>query len=470
MRPAGPAAGPRAPVPPGWMVRLAPSTRTAAGGAVLVGGAPLRVVRLSARGARAAGAWRAGAPVTSDLDERRLMRRLLDAGLAQPVPPEAPDLSGITVVVPVQDRPEELRRCLASIPSSCAVVVVDDHSVAPAAVEAAAAAGGARLVCLEGRSGPAAARNRGLAGVLTPLVAFVDSDCVLHPGVLERLAAHLADPAIAAVAPRIVARRELPGLLGRHETHHSALDMGPRGGLVAPGGAIPFVPSATLAARVAALGEGFDETLHVGEDVDLLWRLHGSGWQVRYDPSVTVGHDHRVRAWPWFARRVAYNTSNAPLGRRHPGHVPALVLTPASVLFWALAAAGRPRLALGATAGSALLLHRTLRRRAPKAGALAAHLILRGRLHETRHVGRALTGPWLPLLLAAGFGRAPRLRRRLWAIAGAGALLEWAEERNEPTPLHFLLPRAADDLARFLGVWIGCLRHRTLHPLRVRVR
>jgi hypothetical protein len=33
---------------------------------------------------------------------------------------------------------------------------------------------------------------------------------------------------------------------------------------------------------------------------------------------------------------------------------------------------------------------------------------------------------------------------------------EWADDRNEPTPLHYALPRLAEDVARFLGVRAGC--------------
>ena len=53
--------------------------------------------------------------------------------------------------------------------------------------------------------GPAAARNAGLAAATTPLVAFLDSDVLPDPGWLEPLLAHLADPAVGLVAPRIVA-------------------------------------------------------------------------------------------------------------------------------------------------------------------------------------------------------------------------------------------------------------------------
>src|SRR5579884_3868693 len=94
------------PVPAGWRLRLADGVRvlraggTAPGGGVrpdsevrpgggvrLVGGAPLRVLTLTPRGAQLLSAWLAGQPVSENVADRRLARRLLDAGLADPDPP-----------------------------------------------------------------------------------------------------------------------------------------------------------------------------------------------------------------------------------------------------------------------------------------------------------------------------------------------------------------------------------------------
>ena len=60
-----------------------------------------------------------------------------------------------------------------------------------------------------------------------------------------------------------------------------------------------------MVARREALGSGFDEGLPLGEDVDLVWRLHDAGWQVRYEPGIRVAHDDRVEPAAWYRRRVA---------------------------------------------------------------------------------------------------------------------------------------------------------------------
>ena len=90
------------------------------------------------------------------------------------------------------------------------------------------------------------------------LVAFLDSDCVPEAGWIERLAAHLADPAVAVAAPRIL---PVPGghsWADRYSAAGSSLDMGGQEGRVAPGTRLSYVPTAALLARRPVLaGLGF---------------------------------------------------------------------------------------------------------------------------------------------------------------------------------------------------------------------
>jgi hypothetical protein len=126
----------RPPVPTGWRLERATDARVLADGAVLIGGAPLRVLTLRPAGAALVRSWLAGAPVGENMAERRLARRLIDAGLANPDPPPGPGPEQVTVIVPVRDRAEQLRRCLASIDPRCPTVVVDDGSRDAAAIAA----------------------------------------------------------------------------------------------------------------------------------------------------------------------------------------------------------------------------------------------------------------------------------------------------------------------------------------------
>ncbi|MCU1656575.1 MAG: glycosyl transferase family 2, partial [Pseudonocardiales bacterium] len=190
------------PLPAGFRVTVDDDTKQP-DESTLVGGSPLRVMRLSAAGRRAWAELQTG-PATS-LAARTLARRLTDAGLVQPRPPAASEPADVTIVIPVRDRPVLLDRCLAALGRAHPVVVVDDGSCEPQAVAGVAAAHAATLLRRTENGGPAAARNTALARVSSALVAFVDSDCVPPEGWIEQLATHFADPLVGAVAPRVVA-------------------------------------------------------------------------------------------------------------------------------------------------------------------------------------------------------------------------------------------------------------------------
>jgi mycofactocin system glycosyltransferase len=259
-------------------VVLAPDVRVIRGGRLLVGGTPRRAISLTPLGSRVVGAWVTPGPVGIGSGRGDLARRLLDAGLLAPHPDAAVATDELTFVVSVRDRPEQLERCLRAlhraVPES-RVIVVDDGSIVP--VRAATVQDGRmRVIRHPETRGAAAARNTGLSACSTTFVGFVDSDVVLPEGAAGRLLAYLMDPALAAVAPRVRALGSRGPVAG-YEARHSALDMGPKAGRVAPGRSIPYVPSAVLFVRRAAIGAGFDESLPIGEDVDLVWRLDAAG-------------------------------------------------------------------------------------------------------------------------------------------------------------------------------------------------
>jgi len=451
------------PAPAGLRLRPDRGLSTHAAGTVLLGGSPTRLLRLGPRGAAQVRAWWDGAPVPARPAARSLARRLLDAGMAHPDPSGGPSPADVTVVIPVRDRPAELARCLAGL-SGMRVIVVDDGSADPGPVAAAAAAAAATCLRRETSGGPGAARNAGLAAAGTPLVAFVDSDCVPEPGWIGPLLPHFSDPAVAAAAPRIIPCQAGRGWLGRYEGISSTLDMGPAESIVRPGTPVPYVPGAALVVRRAAAGAGFAEDLPVGEDVDFVWRLAAAGWHVRYEPRAAMAHQHRVRLRGWFARRVDYGTSAAPLELRHPGAVPALRMSGWSAAAWAATAAGYPEAGAAIVSTATALLARRL---APFTGGevpLAARLAGGGTIAAGRLIGSALSRAWWPLAVPAAIA-VRRLRLPLAALALAPPVLGWRERRPPTDPARYVAARLLDDFAYSIGVWKGCLAHRTLRPL-----
>jgi mycofactocin system glycosyltransferase len=403
-----------------------------------------------------------------------LARHLTDAGLAHPCPPPvAAGAADVTIVVPVRDRAALLDRCLAALDGAYPVVVVDDGSRDPAAVAAVVAAHGATLVRRPANGGPSAARNTGLDHATTDLVALVDSDCVPSPGWIDRLAGHFVDPLVAAVAPRVTA---IAGqtVAGRFTRAAGSLDMGGQPARVAPNTRVSYVPTAAFIARRAALrsvaGQAgvFDPAMPVGEDVDLVWRLHAGGWRIRYDPAVQVSH-HEPKTWSaLLARRLRYGTSAAPLAVRHPRFIPALVLEPWPAMTVVALLTRRPAAAAAAFALSLLTTNRRLR-----AHDLPTSGVLRVKATAVANTwlgaGRYATRYAMPLLLALMLpgGRARWGRRAAAASLLLGPpLVAWTTRRPAVDPIRFAAVALADDIAYGMGVWAGCVRHRTTTPLR----
>ncbi len=448
------------PVPAGWRVRLAAGAQVLRDGQLLLGGSPLRALTLSPRGAALLVGWLTGQPVGDDAAGRALARRLLDAGLAQPDPPaRAPEgLEEVTVVVPVYADPERLRTCLAPLAGGPSVIVVDDGSPDPDPIATVAREIGARYVRHPTNRGPSAARNTGLQAATTPLVAFLDADCVPPAGFPGRLTDHLADPAVGLVAPRVASSERGRGPIAAYERSRSALDMGPRASLVRPYSTVWYVPSAAMLARRSALGRGFDEGLVLGEDVDLVWRLHDAGWQVRYDPAVVVAHEDRVRPAAWLRRRIAYNESVAPLLSRHPERVPVLFLSPVAAFSWGAALGGLPAPIVVLAAVRAMRLRRSLGDRLPGVRRWAARMAFETTANEARDVARALAGPWAPVAPLTG-------RRRLALLLTAMIVRDWLADRPGLDPFSYAVLRLADESSRGIGIWLGCLRARDLRAL-----
>ncbi len=465
-------------LPDGFGVELDPSVRRLSNGRVLLGGRPIRLLKLSTKAAALVGEG-SRLSVRDDVTAA-IARRLLDAGVAHPRPRAGSTGTDVTVAVPVRDRPEGLERLLTAIGRTLGrlpLLVVDDGSRDAVAVREICARHRATVLRHETSRGPAAARNTGLAVAMTPYVAFLDSDCLPQAGWLDLLQPHLDDPLVAAAAPRIVASRTgLTSRLAAYEAAASSLDLGPREGLVTPHGGIPYVPGVALLVRRTALAEGYDETMHVAEDVDLVWRLVAGGWRVRYEPKAQVAHDHPRSPLKWARRRVFYGTGAADLAARHGSAVAPIVLSTWSAAAWLALLAGRRRGPLCAAAILAWAIARLARRMADVSDRtdvglrwpLAARLVVLGTAFAGRQLASAAVRPYWPLsLLAAMTSR--RARRWIGLIAGVDALIAWVPHRRQVRLVGFILYRRLDDLAYGAGLWWGVARSRRLGALRPKI-
>lgn len=444
----------------GHELALDPSTQRSCDGRTVIGGSPVRMLRLSAAGSRVLDGWLAGKPVPVSGPGAGLAGRLIDGGVAHPLwgaPTSAP--SAVTVVIPVRDDPAGLTATLGALDGACPIVVVDDGSGDPQPIRAVAEAHGATVIRRERSGGPGVARQHGRARVDNPLIAFVDADCEPEPGWLAGLVGHFADPEVMAVAPRI---RSCPGssVLERYEVDASPLDLGDRPALVRPGALVAYVPTAALIVRADV--PTFDPALRYGEDVDLIWRIVAAGGRVRYDPTVTVWHRPRPTWGAWANQRRRYGSSAGALATRHGAAVAPLVVPPSAVAALAVGMARGPVGAVAIAAAAAAAVGVRLRKGGLGSG-VALGVVASGQLRLVVAAARATRRVWWPLV-AVGLARRGRRAPLLFAVLGPVVVDAW-RDRPEVGRARYVVLSVADDLAYGVGVWQGCAAARTIRPL-----
>ena len=281
--------------------------------------------------------------------ETRVLEQLALKGFLVRLPQRAEreaDLPTVSIVVPVLDRAEELGRCLASIgqidypQEKLQLIVVDDGSRDDSAEVARRF--GALVVSSGGvRRGPAAARNVGARLACGEILAFIDSDCTASTGWLAELVPHFRDPKTVAVGGMVEGMCSASAV-DRYEAVMSSLSLGARERFGNSGDDTFYLPSCNLLVRRPAFLSvgGFEESMHVGEDVDLTWRLRDAGWTIAYLPAGNIMHEHRSSLRSFMSRRFDYGTSEGMLQKLHPQRKKRFVLPPflGAVLALALAA------------------------------------------------------------------------------------------------------------------------------------
>ncbi len=456
--------------------RYAPGVEfvAARSGPALLGWSPLRLVTLNAPLAKLV---RGGGDIVPETSAAaRALDALLRKGVLarEPSLGNAAELPSVTIVVPVKDRAEELRRCLESVQrlhypkDRLEVLVVDDGSEDESA--AVARSLGASVMPSGGRGrGPAAARNLGAAAAQGEILAFLDSDCVASERWLADLAGAFEDPELVALGGRVEGMHTASPL-DRYEAEMSSLCLGKRGRSAQLGKDTFYLPSCNLLVRRRAFMDvgGFREELQVAEDVDLSWRLRDRGGAIAYTPRGSVLHEHRNRLGAFLRRRSEYGTSEGILQVLHPERRKRMVLPPALAAAGVLAAvaclaASWVPVALGAALVllDAVRFWVRLRRQVPD---MAPGRVLRARVrawtslvyfvsfHLIRYYGPAL------ILLSVAW---PRFGVLAAAMALWCAVADYRLRRPALWFPAFLAIYLAEHLAYGAGVFRGCLRLRS---------
>jgi GT2 family glycosyltransferase len=216
------------------------------------------------------------------------MNRPAGAHDVAPRPDSAPRIS---VVMPVYNAERLLDECLRALACSRGVdfevLVVDDSSTDRSA--AIAEAHGARVIPSGGRLGPAGARNRGAREARGDIVFFVDSDVMVRPDTLARLAAAFDDPALdGAIAVQAPAMR-FENICSRYKNLWMYYTYARRAGEDVP---LFYTTAAAIRRQVFEDSGGFDlnYTNPNVEDTDFGQKLGRLGYRIRVLADVEVEH------------------------------------------------------------------------------------------------------------------------------------------------------------------------------------
>jgi GT2 family glycosyltransferase len=255
-------------------------------------------------------------------------------------------MTRLGVVVIGRNEGERLRTCLTSLRAGGAPVIYVDSGSTDGSL-AAAESLGACCVALDPRTPftAARARNAGFERLLADhprvaLVQFVDGDCEVVPGWLERAALELErDPALAVVYGRRRERYPARSLYNRVADVEWNLPVGPSD--TCGGDAM------MRASALRAVG-GFDATLIAGEEPELCARLCARGWTVvRIDAEMTLHDAAMTHFRQWWRRALrtghAYAERYAMHGIRARKNASVFVsglLVPAAALAGAIPSGG----------------------------------------------------------------------------------------------------------------------------------
>ncbi len=239
----------------------------------------------------------------------------------------------ISVVIPAYNSVNYLTKCLASLRASTLsnfeVVVSDDGSTDDTAE--VAHHWGAIVVSADKTSGPACARNRGVAVAKAPIIYFVDSDVCVQPDTLERIVNSFdADPELDALIGSYDDAPGSPDFVSKYRNlmhcyvHQQAERI-----------ARTFWSGCGAIRRTVFLQMGgFDESYGKPsvEDIELGYRLSAAGKKIVLDRDLQVKHlkhwslaqvvrtDILQRGIPWteliLRNRAMPNDLNLKLGQR----------------------------------------------------------------------------------------------------------------------------------------------------------
>jgi glycosyltransferase involved in cell wall biosynthesis len=194
------------------------------------------------------------------------------------------DLSAVTIVVPTKNERGNIGRFLASLRPEIPLIVVDASADDTSEIVRRLRPSGTTILSDSG--GIAASRQLGGDLVMTEWILFTDADVEFERSYFETLRRLRTSPEWGGI---VGAKSSRGGYRGYYRIFALANRI-----LTACG--IPAATGSNMIVRTTAFWDagGFDPSLKVNEDSELMWRVRRSGWKVVYQGNLKVFEvDHR---------------------------------------------------------------------------------------------------------------------------------------------------------------------------------
>jgi cellulose synthase/poly-beta-1,6-N-acetylglucosamine synthase-like glycosyltransferase len=236
-----------------------------------------------------------------------------------------------------------------------------------------------------------------------------------------------------------------------------------------------YLPSCNLLVRRSLFQGvgGFRDEMHVGEDVDLTWRLRDNGWTICYLPAGRIYHEHRSTLRSFMSRRFDYGTSEGTLQHLHPQRRKRMVMPPLLVLLLVLCLSAPVTgswsllIAVGVLFMDVIAVKGQLLRRKVPVGVSA---LIAGRLRALGSLVYYLSYHlvrYYSLLLFVGAIFFPVLWLLFTGALGCAARVDYSVRKPAQSFLAFAAIYALEQVAYGAGVFWGCLSRKTFASYRV---
>jgi GT2 family glycosyltransferase len=228
----------------------------------------------------------------------------------------------VSIIIPTYKRAERLVGVIGALSAQSLladrfeVIAVDnfseDDTFETLLVLAATAPFSMRVLQTTSNHGPAPARNLGWRAASSPVVVFLDDDCLPEPDWLSNgLAVMQSDESLGVLQGGVCLPHDFDPR-GMPTWYHTQIIEGPT----------PFFEACNIFYRRGALEDagGFDESIGWwGEDTVLGWQVVEAGWGRGFAGDAVVVHSVVERGWRYQFDNALLDRNLVRMARQHPG-------------------------------------------------------------------------------------------------------------------------------------------------------